>query len=184
VQNWSLYSSILLSCTSFWQITLSRYTFFKLFPQIRNQRKILHFLDTHMLKKKQKIFGVMEYIYEYFWEIVECKFARNGLTNWKTFLTNILKNIIWHLFVGESHQAVKITVPYWAYESGTGVSIEHTHQVLIHAQSAVPLKHAEHMHQQLMRTLSIRIRNWCACWAYASVPYAYALHVRQKLNSA
>jgi hypothetical protein len=28
----------------------------------------------------------------------------------KTFLTNILKNIIWHLFAGESHQVVKITV--------------------------------------------------------------------------
>ncbi len=54
----------------------------------------------------------MEYIYEYFLEIVECKFARNGLTNQKTFLTNILKNIIWHLFAGESHQVVKITVPY------------------------------------------------------------------------
>ncbi len=39
----------------------------------------------------------MEYIYEYFLEIVEYKFARNGLTNWKTFLTNILKNIILHL---------------------------------------------------------------------------------------
>ncbi len=41
--------------------------------------------------------------------------ARNGLTNWKTFLTNILKNIIWHLFAGESHQVVKITVTYSAY---------------------------------------------------------------------
>ncbi len=54
----------------------------------------------------------MEYIHEYFLELVECKFARNGLTNWKTFLTNILKNIIWHLFAGESHQVVKFTVPY------------------------------------------------------------------------
>ncbi len=34
VQNWSLYSSILLTCTNFWQITFSRYTFFKLFPRI------------------------------------------------------------------------------------------------------------------------------------------------------
>ncbi len=41
----------------------------------------------------------MKYIYEYFLEIVECKFARNGLTNWKTFLANILKNIIWHLLL-------------------------------------------------------------------------------------
>jgi hypothetical protein len=46
-------------------------------------------------------------------EIVECKFARNGLTNRRTFLTNILKNIIWHLFAGESHQVVKFTVPYY-----------------------------------------------------------------------
>ncbi len=53
----------------------------------------------------------MEYIYKYCLEIVECKFARDGLTNWKTFLTNILKNIIWHLFAGESPQVVKITVP-------------------------------------------------------------------------
>ncbi len=53
----------------------------------------------------------MEYIYEYFLEIVECKFARNGLTNWKTFFTNILKNIIWHLFADKSHQVVKIIVP-------------------------------------------------------------------------
>ncbi len=54
----------------------------------------------------------MEHIYEYFLEIVECKFARNRLTSCKTFLTNILKNIILHLFAGESHQVVKITVPY------------------------------------------------------------------------
>ncbi len=54
----------------------------------------------------------MEYIYENCLEIVECKFARNGVTNEKTLLTNILKNIIWHLLAGESHQVVKITVPY------------------------------------------------------------------------
>ncbi len=40
----------------------------------------------------------MEYIYEYFLEIVECKFARNGLTNWKTFLTNILR-ILFGIFL-------------------------------------------------------------------------------------
>jgi|LakMenEpi03Aug12_release.lakeMendotaPanAssembly.Ray.scaffolds.fasta_scaffold4332944_1 hypothetical protein len=42
--------------------------------------------------------------------LVESKFARNGLTIRKTFLTNIFKNIIWHVFTGESYQAVKITV--------------------------------------------------------------------------
>ncbi len=86
--------------------------FFRLFPQIWNQRKILRILNTHM-SKKNKFFGVIEYIYENMLELVECKFARNGLTNWKTFLTNIFKNIIWHLFVGESYQVLKITVTYW-----------------------------------------------------------------------
>ncbi len=49
-------------------------------------------------------------------ELVECKFARNGLTNWKTFLTNVFENIIWHLFADESHQVVKITVPYFQFK--------------------------------------------------------------------
>jgi hypothetical protein len=53
VQNWSLFSSILLTCKSFWQISFSRYTFFKIFPRIWNQRKIPHnqmenFFDKHL----------------------------------------------------------------------------------------------------------------------------------------
>jgi hypothetical protein len=36
---------------------------------------------------------------------------KNGFTSRK-LSTNIFKNIIWHLFAGESHQVVKITVPY------------------------------------------------------------------------
>ncbi len=56
----------------------------------------------------------------------------------------------------------------WAHESGTGACTEHTPQILMHAQSAFPSKHAEHTHQELMRTLSIRVRNWCVHWAYAS----------------
>jgi hypothetical protein len=55
-------------------------------------------------QKRRKKIWVIEYIYEYFLEIEECEFARNGLINyWKIFLTNIFKNIIWHLFAGESH---------------------------------------------------------------------------------
>jgi hypothetical protein len=46
------------------------------------------------------------HICKYFWDLVEFKFTRNGLT----FLTTIVKNTIWHIFVGESHQVVKITV--------------------------------------------------------------------------
>jgi hypothetical protein len=39
--------------------------------------------------------------------------------------------------------------------------------------------HAEHTGQELMRTLSVRVRNWCAPWAYASVPDAHAQHAHQ-----
>jgi len=96
-------------------MTFSGWIFFQLFPQIWNQRKILRILNTHMPKKKKENFGVIEYIYEYMLEVVECKFARNGLTNWKTFLANIFENIIWHLLAGETHQVAKITVPYCTY---------------------------------------------------------------------
>ncbi len=98
MKNWSFSSSILLTCNSVWQRTFSGWTFFQLFPQIWNQRKILRILNTHMPKNNQKNFGVIEYIYEYLLELVECKFARNCLANWKTFLTDIFENIFWHLF--------------------------------------------------------------------------------------
>ena len=52
----------------------------------------------------------MEYMYEYLFELVECKFEGNGITNWKTFLTNIFENIFWPLSAGEYKQVVKITV--------------------------------------------------------------------------
>jgi hypothetical protein len=60
VQNWSLSSSsVLLTCKNLWKITFSRYTFFKLFPWLLNQRKILRFFDTHILKKEiQKFWGI------------------------------------------------------------------------------------------------------------------------------
>ncbi len=96
VQNKSLSSSILLTCKNF-----SGCTFFKWFPQIWNQRKILHSFDTHMPKKNIKNWSHLVHFWV-FLELVECKFARNGLTNWKTFLTDIFKNIIWHLWVPSS----------------------------------------------------------------------------------
>ncbi len=59
---------------------------------------------------------------------------------------------------------------HWAYQSETGACTEHTHQLLIRAQSAVPLKHDDHdnMGQELMHALSVHVRNWCACSACAS----------------
>ncbi len=82
----------------------------------------------------------------------------------------------------------------WAYGSGTDACTEHTSQELIRALSAhmkfekVSSKHAEHTHQDLMRTLSnehtcqelmhtpkeliralsVRVRNWCVSSACAS----------------
>ncbi len=48
-------------------------------------REILRIFYTRMQKENEKYFEVLEYIYEYFLELQECKFARNGLTNRKTF---------------------------------------------------------------------------------------------------
>jgi hypothetical protein len=41
------------------------------------QRKILRICDTQMQKKKLKI-GVIEKILDYYLELAECTFARNG----------------------------------------------------------------------------------------------------------
>jgi hypothetical protein len=71
----------------------------------------------------------------------------------------------------------------WAYKSGTGACTEHTDQVLMRAQGAVPSKHAEHTQQELMRTLSIQVRNWCVHWAYASGTNACTLHRVQSLQN-
>jgi hypothetical protein len=48
----------------------------------------------------------------------------------------------------------------WAYGSGTDA-------------------HPEPARQELIRTLSLRVRNWFAPWAYASVPDAHAQHAHQ-----
>jgi hypothetical protein len=53
----------------------------------------------------------VENIYEFFGNSI-MQFRKKWLNQLKNFLTNILKNIIWHLFAGESHQVVKITVTY------------------------------------------------------------------------
>ncbi len=58
-------------------------------------------------------------------------------------------------------------------------AMEHMRQGTNRAQSAVPLKNA---HQELVRTLSIRVRNWREHWAYASVSYAYAQHKRKNFK--
>ncbi len=112
VQNWSLPFSLLLTCKRFLENNFSCIPvhIFPLFPQIWNRR----IFDTVLICKNrnQKNFGFFKYICAYFLELVECKFARNGLPI-EQHLTNILKNIIWHLFAGESHHDVKITVNFW-----------------------------------------------------------------------
>ncbi len=80
----------------------------------------------------------------------------------------------------------------WAYASGTDAHAEHTLQFLtrmlsIRVKTQIlkgPSYHAEHTRQGLMCVLSMCIRNWCACWAYASAPSAYAQLAHQKLNEA
>ncbi len=124
---WSLSSflPITVTCKCFWKITFSGCTFFNYFHGFEISVKFGIFWIL-ICKKEPKHF----WVYEYYTGILECKFARNGLTNWKNCLTNIFLNIIWHLFAGESHQVEKITVTYcvsiingkvvqgWAFSAG------------------------------------------------------------------
>jgi hypothetical protein len=98
VQNWSFSSSILLTWKGFWQIAFSGWTFFQLL-YVHGFERSVKLCVCLILIFKNKVFGVIEYICENFVELLECKFARNGLTNFKKILTNILENIIWHLLL-------------------------------------------------------------------------------------
>ncbi len=91
----TFFSSILLASKSFWLIPFNGCIFFN-YLAFEIIIKFCVFL-IFICKK-----GVIEYIYEYYLKLVECKFAWNGFTDWKTFLTNIFRSIIWHLFAGES----------------------------------------------------------------------------------
>ncbi len=71
--------------------------FSQLFPQIWNQRKIMHIFYPQMQKRKLKNFEFIEYMYEYFLELGKCKFAKIAQPIEKTSWTNIFKNIVWHL---------------------------------------------------------------------------------------
>jgi hypothetical protein len=58
-------------------------------------------------------------------------------------------------------------------------------QVLMRAQSAVPSKHAEHMHQELMRTLIIRARAdaFSSVWIrIRMVPYSRRAKMMSNIN--
>jgi hypothetical protein len=65
---------------------------YQIFLRIWKHPKILRIFDVYSYAKKlkeKKNFRSLSryriYVYEYFLELVECKFARNGLTKWKTF---------------------------------------------------------------------------------------------------
>jgi hypothetical protein len=97
----------------------------------------------------------------------------------------------------EGDFGIKIKKFLKIFRSSFGAAKCLTRMLSLILRSAVPSQHAEHTHKGLMRTLSIRVRNWCIrweyasgtdvhadCWAYASAPYAYAQLAHQKLNEA
>ncbi len=90
MQNLSLYSSLLLTCKSFGQITFSIYTFLKLFPRIWNQRKILRFLDTHMLKEIKTFWGHGVHIWVFVGNTI-MQIRKKWLNQLKNFLNKHFK---------------------------------------------------------------------------------------------
>jgi hypothetical protein len=65
---------------------------------------------------------------------------------------------------------------HWAYESGTDLCTERTYEIwkgpfktcLLWAYASGTDAYAEHTPKELMRALSVRVRNWCVCSACAS----------------
>jgi hypothetical protein len=117
-------------------------------------------------------------------------------------LKKLLKILLPHAYAPAFMRMLSIRIrnwcASWAYAQGTGAHAEHTRQELMRLLNIcisflifqwpfiieVPTNHAEHVRKELVRMLNIHVRKWCACWAYASVPYGYAQHARQKLNAA
>ncbi len=65
---------------------------------------------------------------------------------------------------------------HWAYATGTNACTEHILFNKCWAYASGTDAHPEHTGQELRPSLSIRVRNWCIPWAYASVSYTYAQH--------
>jgi hypothetical protein len=72
---------------------------------------------------------------------------------------------------------------HWAYASGTNACTERIPFKKCWAYASGTDAYPEHTGQELMRTLSIRVRNWCVPWAYASVSYTYAQHKHKNSKS-
>ncbi len=68
---------------------------------------------------------------------------------------------------------------HWAYASGTNACTEHSPFKICRAYASGTDTYPVHTGQELMRTLSTRVKNWCVPWAYASVSFAYAQHKRK-----
>ncbi len=69
----------------------------------------------------------------------------------------------------------------WACASGTDAFAEHTSQELVRALSIRVRVLMPDRAQSLQNMLSIRIRNWCAPWAYGSGTDACTEHTHQEL---
>ncbi len=65
---------------------------------------------------------------------------------------------------------------HWAYGSGTNACTERIPLKKCWAYASGTDAYPEHTGQELMRSLSIRVRNWCVPWAYTSVSCADAQH--------
>jgi hypothetical protein len=69
---------------------------------------------------------------------------------------------------------------HWAYTSGTNACTQHSPFKTCWAYASGTDAYPEHTGQELMHSLSIRVRNWCIPWAYISVSYSYAQHKLQR----
>ncbi len=69
---------------------------------------------------------------------------------------------------------------HWAYASGTKTCTERSPFKTCWTYASETDAYFEHTGQELMRALSIRVRNWCVHWAYASGTDAHAQRAHHK----
>ncbi len=112
VQNWGFSSSILLIAKVFGKYLFLGALFSIISTDLKSAWNSAFFEYSYPKKESKKFWGHCVHIWVLLGTSI-MQIRKKWLSQLKNFLTNIFKNIIWHLFAGESHQVVKITVTYY-----------------------------------------------------------------------
>ncbi len=170
-------SSILLTCKSIWQITFSGWTFFQLFPQIWNQRKILRILNTHMPNKNKKIFwGHWVHIWVYV-RTSRMQIRKKWLNQMKNFFNKhfweyYLASFCWWISSScENHCTLLDTYPLQFTTSLKASMWFILFSFLVHPiQACLPyILYSFHHHLNMYKTYPLQLSSSLKAWMTAAI---------------